>query len=471
MININRLFSFYLLFLSFSLFAQDPTSCIENPDDYYFSLRNISGDNNFDISDEETKLDLKEALTNQIVSKIQVQSTVNQTFKRVNNEFSETEVYNSSAVSNSDAIIFDPTYRICSNGEYAMVYIEKSDFNNIATNYFRNQIRRLESILDISNEKYAINPNNEFKRETAQLSRGISTLDSYYGLMISLNVEESLLDSYVEVDREVKTFINSINSLENNLIKAESLISDNDFIKAYDLLKSLDIRYPKDYRIKPLINNYNNFVRIARKKEIKELKTIDSSNNYFSLSLGTNSQYEISNTSETSSGISADNIRFHPHAQVSLIRNDREMNFGFGVYSKYHSASTQTFDKEISDYQYPFSDSFLEGGVIFQVYLKDEYTLDNKWALSLHAGKYLNNSKTSAGEQLDFISFSPGIEYYPKNKPRSRSSFYFRYSLISSKSIYNYNTASIGYTHNLKLGRKLTEQQKEYVKNKFKIIN
>ena len=87
MININRLFSFYLLFLSFSLFAQDPTSCIENPDDYYFSLKNISGDNNFDISDEETKLDLKLALTNQIVSKIQVQSTVNQTFKRVNNEF------------------------------------------------------------------------------------------------------------------------------------------------------------------------------------------------------------------------------------------------------------------------------------------------------------------------------------------------------------------------------------------------
>ena len=116
MININRLFSFYLLFLSFSLFAQDPTSCIENPDDYYFSLRNISGDNNFDISDEETKLDLKEALTNQIVSKIQVQSTVNQTFKRVNNEFSETEVYNSFAVSNSDSIIFNPTYRICSNG-------------------------------------------------------------------------------------------------------------------------------------------------------------------------------------------------------------------------------------------------------------------------------------------------------------------------------------------------------------------
>ncbi|MEC8611776.1 MAG: hypothetical protein VXX93_02255, partial [Bacteroidota bacterium] len=92
MININRLFSFYLLFFSFSLFAQDPTSCIENPDDFYFSLKNISGDNNFDISDEETKLDLKEALTNQIVSKIQVQSTVNQTFKRVNNEFSETEV-------------------------------------------------------------------------------------------------------------------------------------------------------------------------------------------------------------------------------------------------------------------------------------------------------------------------------------------------------------------------------------------
>ena len=199
MININRLFSFYLLFLSFSLFAQDPTSCIENPDDYYFSLRNISGDNNFDISDEETKLDLKLALTNQIVSKIQVQSTVNQTFKRVNNEFSETEVYNSFADSNSDAIIFNPTYRICSNVEYAMVYIEKSYFNNLAINYFKNQIRRLETMLDIYNERYATDPNYEFKKETAQLSRVISTLDSYYGLMISLNVEESLLDSYVDV--------------------------------------------------------------------------------------------------------------------------------------------------------------------------------------------------------------------------------------------------------------------------------
>ena len=41
--------------------------------------------------------------------------------------------------------------------------------------------------------------------------------------MISLNVEESLLDSYVKVDKQVKTFINSINSLENNLIKGESL--------------------------------------------------------------------------------------------------------------------------------------------------------------------------------------------------------------------------------------------------------
>ena len=134
MININGYLYFFILFISFSSFAQDPNTCIENPDNYYFSLTNISK-SDFDISDEETKLDLKEALTNQIVSEIQVQSTVNQTFKRVNNEFSETEVYNSFAVSNSNAIIFNPTYRICTNSEYAMVYIKKSDFNKIAINY------------------------------------------------------------------------------------------------------------------------------------------------------------------------------------------------------------------------------------------------------------------------------------------------------------------------------------------------
>ena len=46
-----------------------------------------------------------------------------------------------------------------------MVYINKSDFNKIAINYFRNQIRRLESILDISNERYVTNPKYEFKKE------------------------------------------------------------------------------------------------------------------------------------------------------------------------------------------------------------------------------------------------------------------------------------------------------------------
>ena len=480
MININRLFSFYLLFLSFSLFAQDPTSCIENPDDYYFSLRNISGDNNFDISDEETKLDLKEALTNQIVSEIQVQSTVNQTFKRVNNEFSETEVYNSFAVSNSDAIIFNPTYRICSNGEYAMVYIEKSYFNNLAINYFRNLIRRLESILDISNERYSTNPNYEFKTETAELSRVISTLDSYYGLMISLNVEESLLDSYVEVDREVKTFINSINSLENNLIKAESLISDNDYGQAYDLLTSLKIKYPRDYRIRPLIKSYNDFVRIAKKNEIRSLKSISSSNNYFSLSLGINSEFEADNTSNSNSQDSAFKS-FHPNLQLSFIRNNRNKTLGWGIYSKYHVASTQTFEADNSDYEYPFLDNFFEAGVMIQLYLfsnvtNPDYYLDQDYsafAVSLHAGRYLDNFISSFGEELSFTSISPGFEWYFNNKSSrsQRSSVYFRYSIISSNSVYNYKTASLGFTFNIKSGRKLTEKQKEDVKNEFKTIN
>ncbi len=479
MININGYLYFFILFISFSSFAQDPNTCIENPDNYYFSLTNISK-SDFDISDEETKLDLKEALTNQIVSEIQVQSTVNQTFKRVNNEFSETEVYNSFAVSNSNAIIFNPTYRICTNSEYAMVYIKKSDFNKIAINYFRNQIRRLESILDISNERYVTNPKYEFKNETAQLSRGISTLDSYYGLMISLNVEESLLDSYVEVDREVKTFINSINSLENNLIKAESLISNNDYSQAYDLLTSLKIKYPRDYRIRPLIKSYNDFVRIAKKNEIRSLKTISSSNNYFSLSLGINSEFQADNSSNSNSQDSAFKS-FHPNLQVSFIRNNRNKTLGWGIYSKYHVASTQTFEADNSDYEYPFLDNFFEAGVMIQLYLfsnvtNPDYYLDQDYsafAVSLHAGRYLDNFISSFGEELSFTSISPGFEWYFNNKSSrsQRSSVYFRYSIVSSNSVYNYKTASLGFTFNIKSGRKLTEKQKEDVKNEFKTIN
>ena len=479
MININGYLYFFILFISFSSFAQDPKTCIENPDDYYFSLTNISK-SDFDISDEETKLDLKEALTNQIVSEIQVQSTVNQTFKRVNNEFSETEVYNSFAVSNSNAIIFNPTYRICTNGEYAMVYIKKSDFNKIAINYFRNQIRRLESILDISSKRYLTNPKYEFKNETAQLSRGISTLDSYYGLMISLNVEKSLLDSYVGIDREVKTFINTINSLENNLIKAESLISNNDYSQAYDLLTSLKIKYPRDYRIRPLIKSYNDFVRIAKKNEIRSLKTISSSNNYFSLSLGINSEFQADNSSNSNSQDSAFKS-FHPNLQVSFIRNNRNKTLGWGIYSKYHVASTQTFEEYNSDYEYPFLDNFFEAGVMFQLYLfsnvtNPDYYLDQDYsafAVSLHAGRYLDNFISSFGEELSFTSISPGFEWYFNNKSSrsQRSSVYFRYSIVSSNSVYNYKTASLGFTFNIKSGRKLTEKQKEDVKNEFKTIN
>ena len=479
MININGHLYFFILFLSFSSFAQDPSTCIENPDDYYFSLRNIS-ESDFDISDEQTKLDLKEALTNQIVSEIQVQSTVNQSFKRVDNEFSEIEAYNSFAVSNSNAIIFNPTYRVCNVNEYAMVYIKKSDFNNIAISYFRNQIRRLNSILDISNKRFETNPDYDFKIETVQLLRGISTLDSYYGLMISLNVEESLLDSYVKVDKQVKTFINSINSLENNLIKGESLISNNAFTQAYDLLTNLKIRYPKEYRIKPLIKKYNDFVKIAKKNEIRSLKTISSSNNYFSLSLGINSEFEDSNASNSNSETSVFNT-FHPNLQASFIRNNRNKTLGWGVYSKYHLASTQTFEEDISDYEYPFLDNFFEAGVIIQLYLfsnvtNPDYYLDQDYsafAVSLHAGRYLDNFISSFGEELTFTSISPGFEWYFNNKSSKsqRSSIYFRYSLISSNSSYSYKTASIGFTFNIKSGRKLTEKQKEDVKNSFKIIN
>ena len=119
--------------------------------------------------------------------------------------------------------------------------------------------------------------------------------------------------------------------------------------------------------------------------------------------------------------------------------------------------------------------------MIIQVYLfsnvtNPDYYLDQDYsafAVSLHAGRYLNNFISSFGEELNFTSISPGFEWYFNNKSSKsqRSSIYFRYSIISSNSVYNYKTASLGFTFNIKSGRKLTEKQKEDVQNRFKTIN
>ena len=472
---------FLLLPISFCSFSQNPNLCLDNPDDYYFSLRNISSENNFDISNPRTQLELKEALTNQIVTEIQIVSSSNLTFNRNGNDFSESEVFNSFSQSNSNAILFNPMYKVCSDTKFAIVYIKKSDFDNLAINYFKSLTRRIKSNLEIYNERLVTNPDYEFENELIGLLRGLKTLDSYFGLMNSLDVEESTINDYLDLDIEVKTFISSVNSLENNIIKARSLISNNNFTQAYDLLNDLKIRYPREYSLKPILSDYNNFVRNARKEEIKDLKTISSSNNYLSLSFGYNTEFQTNNTSNTSSQNLESPERFHPNLQASFIFNNRNKTLGWGFYSKYHIASTQTFDNTLSEYEYPFSDSFLEAGMMVQWYVfanssNPDYYLDqdeSALAISLHAGRYLNNFISSSGEKLTFTSFSPGIEWYFNNKrSRSqRSSIYFRYSLVSSNSIYNYSTSSLGFTFNIKSGRKLTEEQKEDIQNKFRLIN
>ena len=112
-----------LLTLSLNSFAQVSSICLDNPDDYYFSLRNISSEDNFDISDARTQVELKEALTNQIVSEIQIISSSNLSFTRNGGEFSETEVLIFSQ-STSNAILFNPMFKFVVIA-HAIVYIEK----------------------------------------------------------------------------------------------------------------------------------------------------------------------------------------------------------------------------------------------------------------------------------------------------------------------------------------------------------
>lgn len=471
-----------LLTLSLNSFAQVSSICLDNPDDYYFSLRNISSEDNFDISDARTQVELKEALTNQIVSEIQIISSSNLSFTRNGGEFSETEVFNSFSQSTSNAILFNPMFKLCSDSGYAIVYIEKKNFDNLAINYFKSLVRKINSDLNIYNRRLNANPDYEFKNEILELLRGLTTLDSYFGLMNSLDVEDSVINNYLDLDVKVNTFLSSVNSLDNNIIEVESLISNKEFTKAYDLLSSLDIRYPRENRLKPLFKNYNDFVRLAKKNKIKELKTISSSNNYLSLSLGYNTSFVLSNTQSSGSQQKLDegSDRFHPNLHLSYLFNNRNRTAAWGLYSKYHISTTQTFDNEYSDYTYPFSDSFLEAGVLGQWYafsnINSENYLDqdeSAMAISIHLGRYLNNFTSSTGEKLNFYSITPGFEWYFNNKVSKtrRTSIYLRYSFVGSNSIYNYNTGSLGLTINFKSLRKLSEQEKEEIDNDFKLIN
>ena len=219
----------------------DIPNCIIDLDENYYYQELLSENDISDFSLNSINQErLREELTKQIVSFIRSKSTSSISFSNIENNFSETEIFNSFTESESNAIIFNPSYSICkdetsSGFTYkAIVYINKEQFDNSAVVYFKSLIESLNYNLDVNKAFYLNYPNYEFTNELLSLQSGTKKLDSYFGLMVSLNIDQKILSSYFRLNAEVESFSNEINSLDNNIIRANSYIDESNFIYAYN---------------------------------------------------------------------------------------------------------------------------------------------------------------------------------------------------------------------------------------------
>ena len=406
----------------------DIPNCIIDLDENYYYQELLSENDISDFSLNSINQErLREELTKQIVSFIRSKSTSSISFSNIENNFSETEIFNSFTESESNAIIFNPSYSICkdetsSGFTYkAIVYINKEQFDNSAVVYFKSLIESLNYNLDVNKAFYLNYPNYEFTNELLSLQSGTKKLDSYFGLMVSLNIDQKILSSYFRLNAEVESFSNEINSLDNNIIRANSYIDESNFIDAYNLLINLDSKYPGNPIVESNKNRYNNRVGLARKERIIEYKNNSSSYNNFSIELGLNSAL-LNSYSGNSGSISFNNNsytdRFYTYLETRYTFNNRELDYGIGPYFKFHF-SKLLFVLNEKEYFFPFSDSFSEIGIWGQYFIKNSED-KNVASISLGAGKLMENFVTQSGKKLSFNAFSPGVNFYLREKnPRS----------------------------------------------------
>ena len=358
----------------------DIPNCIIDLDENYYYQELLSENDISDFSLNSINQErLREELTKQIVSFIRSKSTSSISFSNIENNFSETEIFNSFTESESNAIIFNPSYSICkdetsSGFTYkAIVYINKEQFDNSAVVYFKSLIESLNYNLEVNKAFYLNYPNYEFTNELLSLQSGTKKLDSYFGLMVSLNIDQKILSSYFRLNAEVESFSNEINSLDNNIIRANSYIDESNFIDAYDLLINLDSKYPGNPIVESNKNRYNNRVGLARKERIIEYKNNSSLYNNFSIELGLNSAL-LNSYSGNSGSISFNNNsytdRFYTYLETRYTFNNRELDYGIGPYFKFHF-SKLLFVLNEKEYFFPFSDSFSEIGIWGQYFIKN----------------------------------------------------------------------------------------------------
>jgi len=457
------------------------SDCLTDLESFYFYEETLTAEEleDFNLNDE-TQIRLKDGLTRQIISFIQTKSTLSLAYSQQNqDDFFESEVFNSFSQSDSNAIIFNPSYSLCKieneSGDIykAYVYVTKESFDRLAISYFKSLTERLRYNLDVNKSFYKSNPNYEFINEISNLEAGIKMLDSYFGLMISLSVHQELIDLYFKLGSDIEKFSDDINSLENNLIRVNSYLENTNYEEAYNLLINLDSKYPSDPLVESNKKRYNSRVKLARQDRENEYKNNASSYNNFSLELGLNSALLNSysgNTGTIDYNNNSYTDRLYTYLESRYTFNNRALNYGIGPYVKFNF-SKLLFVLNEKEYYFPFSDSFTEIGLWGQYFIKNSDG-DNVSSISFSAGKLLQSGNTESGQKVSFNSFSPGFNLYLKDKSiRSyRRSISLRFNIIHGQKQYSYSSFSFGYTFNFKTGNRPTEDQKNILDRDFKLF-
>ena len=484
----------FFLFTSSTLVSQissfTSSDCLTDLESFYYYEETLTAEEleNFSLNDQ-TQIRLKDGLTSQIISFIQTKSTLSLTYSQQNqDDFSESEVFSSFSQSDSNAIIFNPSYSLCkidneSGDIYKLyVYVTKESFDRLAISYFKSLTERLTYNLDVHKSFYESNPNYDFVDEINNLEDGTKMLDSYFGLMISLSVDQELISSYFKLSSDIENFSNEINSLDNNLIRVNSYLDNENYEEAYNLLINLDTKYPSDSKVEFNKNRYDEIVGLVKKDIENEYKNNSSLYDNFSIELGLNSALINSYSGSTGNVNYNQNKnsytdRFYTYLESRYTFNNRGLNYGIGPYVKFHFSQLLFVFNE-KEYVFPFretnttnSKSFTEIGIWGQYFIKNSKG-DNISSISFGAGKVLQSFETGSGQIISFNAFSPGFNFYLKDKSTKshRRSISLRFNIIHGEKQYSYNSFSVGYSFNFKSGGKLSDNQKIELNQKYRLF-
>ena len=437
---------------------------LENGNQYYSYFKSINNDecNSFVFNGYEMSL-LKNQLTSSILSIINSVST-NQFYSRNSNRKKnlEEEIFNSVSKSYSNAILFNPKFAFCDDNDSRkiIVYVEKSKFDSDQKLFFQATIKRLRQQLRESERFKILNPNYQFKEELIKIESSLNVLRSFYSLMITLGVNEKTLDEYIALEEKSETFKNSINNLNNNLIRVDEYISNKNFTSAYNLIKELKVKFNgtnQRKRINQKQKEYSDLVRLDKNRRKNEYKKNASSYNTFSFDVNFNTALVNNSTNSTGEMNYTYNSpfdRIYPAVGVKFIFNDRNKKWGLGPYFKQHFSKSLISLKKI-EYYFPFSNNFSEAGIYGQYYI-------NSTSITFSAAKLLGEYQDLDQNSLNFWTFSPGVKF-----ELNKTSYYAGLILTRANSEYSFNGFTFGVSYDLKLNKKISNYQLRKLEDEF----